>query len=99
MRSVTIEMTIEGKTHTAEFLKSEDCGYSAGRLLIDLPNGDVISISKNGSKYLETLICGKIGKNTIEHATKREAVMSAAESYFAAAVEDSFFDDLVKEFA
>ena len=73
------QITVSLGSATAEFVRSEDCGYSAGRLLLDLPNGDMISIRKNGRKWLETRIQNGIGCGAAtEHATKSAALNSAA---------------------
>ena len=79
MNATQITVSLGTATATAEFLRSEDCGYSAGRLLLDLPNGDMISIRKNGRKWLETRIQNGIGCGAAtEHATKTAALNSAA---------------------
>lgn len=79
MKSASITLSLGSANATAIFLRSEDCGYSAGRLLLDLPGGDVISIRKEGRKWLETRIQNSVAtRAATEHSTKSAALKSAA---------------------
>jgi hypothetical protein len=78
--TITITITINGREFTAEFLKSEDCGYAPGKLLLDLPNGEYISIYKNGRKWVEARISGNVCRESHSHPTRIAACESAAMS-------------------
>lgn len=73
-------LTIDGRTFSVEFVKSEDAGYSPGRLLLDLPCGDTISVYRRGRKWIEALIQNGICRHSLEHKTREAALMSAAEA-------------------
>ncbi len=75
-----MQITVKDGNHevTAKFVKSEDAGYSAGRLLLDLPSGATISIRKSGRSWIETRIENNVGRRSVTHATKTAAVQSAA---------------------
>jgi len=88
MTTANVTVSIGSLTATAKFIRSEDCGYSAGRLLLDLPGGDTISIRKDGRKWLETRIQNGIARSqATEHATKSEALASAAMEFLAESVQ------------
>ena len=76
-----ITTTIDDKTITAEFQKSEDCGYSKGSLLIDLPSGGHMSVYKHGRTWIAALVIDGIGRSHSEYSTRAEALTSAAEEY------------------
>ena len=73
----TIE--IDGRAFTANWIRSEDAGYSKGRLLLDLPNGDTISVYRVGRRWVEAIIRDGICRSKIDHATRTSALHSATE--------------------
>ena len=79
---ISVTETIEGHTYTAEFQSAQDCGYKYRGLLLDLPGGDSISIRKIGRKWVETLVVNRIGRKSTEHATRQDAIDSAAGKFF-----------------
>lgn len=87
MKSSSITVSLGIHKATADFIRSEDCGYSAGRLVLDLPGGDTISIRKDCRKWLETRIQNKIARGATEHATKAEALNSAAMEFLAESIQ------------
>lgn len=74
-----ISLTIGNRTFATEFIKSEDAGYSPGRLLLDLPSGDMLSIYKRGRKWIEARIKNGICRSSIEHATRQAALNASKE--------------------
>ena len=74
------QITVKDGNHqvTAAFVKSEDAGYSAGRLLLDLPSGATISIKKSGRNWIEARIENNVCRRSVTHTTKAAALQSAA---------------------
>lgn len=84
---MTVTLKIDGRDFVAEFVKSEDAGYSPGKLLLDLPNGDFISVYKSGRKWTEALISGNVCRRSTSHSTRQDALTSAAESLASAVLD------------
>jgi len=89
MKTTAITLIDGNNKVTANFIRSEDAGYSAGRLLLDLPNGSMISVKKSGRKWMESLIENNICKRTVTHNTKAEALNSAAYELLAVSINNS----------
>jgi hypothetical protein len=88
MKPESITVSLGTHTAAASFLRSEDCGYSAGRLLLDLPCGDTMSIRKDGRKWIETRIQNGIARSPATiHETKQEALKSAAMEFLAESIQ------------
>lgn len=62
----------------AEFVRSEDAGYRPGKLLLDLTNGDHISVYKIGRKWIEALVSNGVCRSSTSRNTRGEALNSAA---------------------
>lgn len=73
---ITVEL--DGKTVTADFVRSEDAGFSPGCLLLDLPCGDTISIYRRGRIWIEARIANGVCQRSVSHKTRRDALHSAA---------------------
>jgi hypothetical protein len=82
-----ITLKIDCRNITAKFVKSEDAGFSAGRLLLDLPNGEVISVYKNRRRWIEAKIANGICRSSVMHDSRLAACSSAAEEYAAAVLQ------------
>lgn len=82
MRATKITATLLTATgllsHTTEFHRSEDCGYSSGRLVADLPDGRTVSVSRDGKAWIVTTICDRIGVRSESFDTKSAALNSVA---------------------
>ena len=65
-------------SHTTEFHRSEDCGYSAGRLVADLPNGGTVSVSRDGRAWIVATIRNGIGVRSEAFPTKVVALNTVA---------------------
>jgi len=65
-------------SHTTEFHRSEDCGYSAGRLVADLPGGGTISVSRDSKAWIVSTIRGGIGVRSESFPTKAVALNTVA---------------------
>jgi hypothetical protein len=88
---MTITTTISGRDYIAEFIRSEDAGYQPGKLLLDMPNGDHISVYKFRSKWVEAYIVNGICRRSVEHATRQAALDSAAMELASATIESAAF--------
>lgn len=73
-----ISLKINGRVFVADFVKSEEAGYRPGKLLLDMPNGDTISVYKSGRKWIEALISGGICRRSVTHSSRAAALESAA---------------------
>jgi hypothetical protein len=65
-------------THTTEFYRSEDCGYRAGRLVGDLPDGRTVSIRKDGKAWIVATIHNGIGVRSESFGSKSAALNAIA---------------------
>ncbi len=81
MRPTTYTLSLGGNKITVDFMRSEDCGYSAGRLVADTPSGETITISKSNRRWVIAVI--NSGSRTYwrsgECRTQVEALLAATE--------------------
>jgi hypothetical protein len=78
-----VQLTIDGREFTCEFVPSEDAGYAPGKLLLYLPTGGHLSVYKNQGKWIVARVVGNVCIGSTPHPTKREAIQRAAETYAA----------------
>jgi hypothetical protein len=88
---LTVETTINGRKHKATFIRSEDAGYRPGKWLLDLPNGDRISIYAGRGGWVEATIRNQVAISTIRRQTLTEACNSAAETLAAMTLDTEAF--------
>ena len=86
-----ITVKINGREVKASFVRSEEAGYRPGKLLLDLPSGDHISVYRVGRTWIEAFVSGQICRRSVEHDTRKAALNSAAEEYAAAVVDSEAF--------
>jgi hypothetical protein len=79
MMTMKMTLTVDGRKFQANFVRSEDCGYAAGRLLLDLPCGEHVSVYRRGKIWLEAVITDGLCRRLMEHKTRRAALASAVE--------------------
>lgn len=83
-KTTATTLTIDGRTFTADWVRSEDAGYSAGKLLLDLPSGEYFSVYRHGAKWIAAIIRDNICRRSSEYKTRGEALHAATSEYAAA---------------
>jgi hypothetical protein len=82
MRAAKVTATILTATgllsHTTEFHRSEDCGYRAGRLVADLPDGRSVSVSRDGKSWIVATICNAVAVRSESYGSKSAALNAVA---------------------
>jgi len=87
-KNMKITITTSHRSFTANFVRSEDCGYRPGKLLLDLPgSARHISVYRYRNKWIEALVEENVCRRSTEHKTRAAALNSAAEEYAARALE------------
>lgn len=60
---------------------SKDAGYSSNALLLDLPNGHLVSVRKSGSRWIKAMIHNKVCYRTEAFKTQTLALQSGHEEF------------------
>jgi hypothetical protein len=79
MRPTTYTLSLDGNKIAVDFMRSEDCGYSPGRLVADTPSGETITISKSNRRWVMSMIDSgsQTCRRTGEYKTQGEALRAA----------------------
>jgi hypothetical protein len=79
MMTMKMTLTIDGRKFEANFVRSENCGYSAGRLLLNLPCGEYVAVYRRGKNWVDAVMTEGLCRSLTEHKTRRAALVSAVE--------------------
>lgn len=83
------ELTCEGKI--VPFLKSEDCGYTAGRIMLPLSRMDTAVIAKwKKGNWKLSVVRDQAGRSTETHFSLLSAMTRAAQMWEARGCWDGF---------